>query len=87
MIQKNIYFGTKKLVRRRPRFVSAADVQEGRLRCVFQKCPRVMALFRLHTAKMIVMCVVNKVSPEDTKVFLPYLATGTKPSSLKQDTR
>uniref|UniRef100_H3CN79 Si:ch73-252i11.1 n=1 Tax=Tetraodon nigroviridis TaxID=99883 RepID=H3CN79_TETNG len=31
MIQKNTYYGTKKLVRRRPRFVSAADVQEGRL--------------------------------------------------------
>lgn len=32
MIQTNKHYGTKRLVRRRPRFVSAADVKEKRVR-------------------------------------------------------
>ncbi|TNM91419.1 hypothetical protein fugu_019799 [Takifugu bimaculatus] len=32
MLQTNITYGTKRAVRRRPRFVSAADVRDGRLR-------------------------------------------------------
>lgn len=83
MLQTNVNYGTKKAVRRRPRFVSAADVQDARLRWVFPKYP---GLF-MATPGMILVCVGSAGSLEEQWVLLLYPTTGTRTSSLKQDTR
>lgn len=83
MLQTNITYGTKKAVRRRPRFVSAADVRDSRLRWVFPKYPGVI----MATPGMIPMCVRSAGSLEKKWVLLLYRTTGTRTSCLKQDTR
>lgn len=83
MLQTNITYGTKKAVRRRPRFVSAADVRDGRLRWVFPKYPGAF----MATPGMMLMCVWSAGSLEKKWDLLLYRATGTRTGSLKQDTR
>lgn len=98
MIQTNKHYGTKRLVKRRPRFVSAEDVKEKRVRydilnmlhwaCVFFFFVVLVSDdLTIKKKTLTLVCFLSTEDLWDKCPLLLYQATGTRHRFPQRDTR